>query len=89
MANAKHKTEAQVFAEFGIGTGDADAALRKLIHGQRAINGKLYKAIDLILDALCNEKSKTAMSKSKSKKLAKAKKFNEGVPGPSPGCTGG
>lgn len=87
MAKKKKKSEAQVFAEFGIGKGDADAALRKLIHGQRAINGKLYKAIELILDALCDKKSKTATPTSR--KLAKAKKLNEGVPGPSPGCTGG
>jgi hypothetical protein len=83
----KKKTEAQVFAEFGVGKGDADAAMRKFIHGQRAINGKLYRAIELILDALPTEKSKTSIPDSA--KLAKAKTENDGVPGPSPGCTGG
>jgi hypothetical protein len=84
MAKAKHKTEARVFKEFGIGKGDGEAALRKFIHGQRAINGKLYRAIELILDALPNGKSKTSIPDAG--KLAKAKKENDGVPGPSPGC---
>lgn len=86
MAKKKKKSEAQVFAEFGVGKGDV--ALRKFIRGQRRINGKLYMAIDLLLDALPTAKSKT--SRPDPTKLAKAKKINEGVPGPSPGCdTGG
>ena len=84
MAKKKKKSEAQVFAEFGVGTGDV--ALRRLIRGQRKINGKLYEAIELILDALPTAKSKTSIPDAA--KLAKAKKKNDGVPGPSPGCTG-
>ena len=85
MAKPKHKTEAQVFAALGVGKGDV--AMRKFIRGQRAINGKLYRAIDLILDALPTGKSKSAIPDAA--KLKKAKKENEGVPGPDPGCAGG
>lgn len=85
MAKTKHKTEAQVFAEFGVGKGDV--ALRKFIRGQRKINGRLYTAIDLILDALPTGKSKTSIPDSTI--LAKAKKKNDQVPGPSPGCDPG
>jgi hypothetical protein len=82
---ALKKEEEAVFAAFGIGEGDV--SLRRFIRGQRAINGRLYEAIELILDSLPREHSKT--STLDFKKLAEAKKINGGVPGPPPGCGGG
>ena len=76
------KAERAVFKAFGIGEGDV--SLRRFIRGQRSINKKLYIAIELLLDALPKQHSKT--STPNYKKLAKAKKINEGVPGPPPGC---
>ena len=46
------KEEEAVFAAFGIGEGEV--SLRDLIRGQRKINGKLYRAIGLILESLRN-----------------------------------
>ena len=71
------KAEKAVFAAFGIGEGEV--SLRRFIRGQRGINKKLYVAIDLILDSLPKEHSKT--STLDFKKLAKAQKINDGVPG--------
>ena len=71
------KEEKAVFAAFGIGEGEV--SLRRFISGQRKINGRLYTAIELILDSL--PKGKTA-----NPSLATAKKINDGVPGPPPGC---
>ena len=76
-------TEEEVFEAFGIGTGEG--SLRMLIRGQREINGRLYEAIELILDSLPKEHSKT--STLDFQKLAKAKELNDGVPGPPPGCS--
>ena len=76
------KAEKAVFAAFGIGEGEV--SLRRLIRGQRAINKKLYTAIDLILDALPKQSGKAAGPADK--KLARAKVINDGVPGPPPGC---
>jgi len=45
--NAKEK---QVFKELGVGEGEV--TLRKLIRGQRRINGKLYDSIELIIKHL-------------------------------------
>jgi hypothetical protein len=73
------KEEEAVFAEFGIGTGEE--SLRALIRGQRKINGKLYRAIDLILDSL-----KAQSGKAPDPALVEAKNENDGVPGPPPGC---
>jgi hypothetical protein len=72
------KEEEAVFAAFGIGTGEK--SLRALIKGQRKINGKLYRAIDLILESLKKQ------SKAADPALDEAQKINEGVPGPPPGC---
>ena len=77
------KEEEAVFAAFGIGEGEV--SLRMLIRGQREINGRLYEAIELILESLPKEHSKT--STHDYKKLAEAKKLNDGVPGPPPGCS--
>jgi hypothetical protein len=76
------KEEEAVFAAFGIGAGEV--GLRRFISGQRKINGRLYAAIELILDSLPKEHSKT--STLDFKKLATAEKINDGVPGPPPGC---
>jgi hypothetical protein len=46
----KKLTDADVFKAFGV--GPKEKSLRAFIHGQRRINGRLYKAIDLIGDAL-------------------------------------
>jgi hypothetical protein len=73
------KEEEAVFAELGIGEGEV--SLRKLILGQRKINGKLFRAIDLILDSL-NAQSGKATDPA----LVEAKNENDGVPGPPPGC---
>ena len=45
----KEMTDAQVFKKFGIGS--EEKGLRKIISGQRRVNGRLYKSIELILDA--------------------------------------
>jgi hypothetical protein len=42
--------ETKVFKELGV--GERQMTLRKLIRGQRRINGKLYDAIDLIVKHL-------------------------------------
>ena len=76
------KAEKAVFAAFGIGEGEV--SLRRFIRGQRAINKKLYTAIDLILDALPKQTGKTATPADNT--LAKARVINDGVPGPPPGC---
>ena len=76
------KEEKAVFAAFGIGNGEV--GLRELIRGQRKINGRLYTAIELILDSLPKQTGK--LPTPADRKLAKAKKINEGVPGPPPGC---
>jgi len=76
------KAERAVFKAFGIGEGEV--SLRRFIRGQRRINKKLYTAIDLILDALPEQAGK--LPTAADRKLARAKKINEGVPGPPPGC---
>ena len=76
------KAERAVFKAFGIGEGEV--SLRRFIRGQRRINKKLYTAIDLILDALTEQAGK--LPTAADRKLARAKKINEGVPGPPPGC---
>ena len=68
--------EKKVFNELGIGWGDV--SLRKLIRGQRRINGKLYDAIDLIIAHL----KKT--SKEASPELKKAEQLNDLVPSADP-----
>jgi hypothetical protein len=42
--------ETKVFKELGV--GERQMTLRKLIRGQRRINGKLYDAVDLIVKHL-------------------------------------
>ncbi len=76
------KAEKGVFKAFGIGEGEV--SLRRLIRGQRRINKKLYTAIDLMLDALPKQAGK--LPTPADRKLASARKINEGVPGPPPGC---
>ena len=74
------KEEEAVFAAFGIGEGEK--SLRALIKGQRKINGKLYRAIDLILDSL----KERSGGKAADPALDEAQRINKGVPGPPPGC---
>ena len=77
----KKLTDADVFKAFGIGEGNVSA--RKFIHGQRRVNGRLYKAIDLIGEAL-----KVGPGKEYDRLIARANKINDGVPGDPPGCSG-
>jgi hypothetical protein len=72
----KRHTDEDVFKLLGVRTGDE--ALRKLISGQRKINGRLYKSIELILEHLKNN------SKQSSPELEKADKLNEEIPGKEP-----
>lgn len=86
MAKAKHygpqvpdkwtAKEKQVFRQLGI--GDGEVALRRLIRGQRRINGKLYDSIDLIISHL----KKT--TKKATPELLKAEKLNDLVPSADP-----
>jgi hypothetical protein len=84
--------EKAVFRQLGVGEGEV--SLRRLIRGQRRINGKLYDSIDLILAHL---KKQARGSKAATPELEAAEKLNDLVPsadppkcesGPGPG-TGG
>jgi len=68
--------EKQVFEELGVGEGEV--SLRKLIRGQRRINGKLYDAIDLIIAHL------KQTSKTETPELQKAETLNDLVPSADP-----
>jgi len=83
---AKEQTDDEVFADFFL--APEQQTLRELISAQRKINGRLYKSIELILDALPKgpSNSKTGGVTLDFKKLAKADKFNEAVPGERIGC---
>jgi hypothetical protein len=81
---AKEQTDDEVFADLFLGPDQQ--TLRDIISAQRKINGRLYKAIELILDALPKGPSKTGGVTLDFKKLAKAVKFNEEVPGERIGC---
>ena len=70
--------EKQVFDELGI--GEDELTLRKLIRGQRRINGKLYDSIDLIIKHLKNQAGEKAVSD----ELKKAEKLNDQVPSADP-----
>ena len=75
------KQERVVFKELGI--GDGELGLRKLIRGQRRINGRLYEAIDLILAHLGE-----GAFKAYPKQLVKAKRINDAVlSNDPPGCS--
>ena len=80
----KDKTDTKVFKEFGLGR--EQKTLRKLVSSQRKINGRLYKSIELILDAFPQPgKGKTGFTVNFDS-LAKADKINEKVPGDGVGC---
>ena len=51
-AAEKEPTDQEIFDLFGVGTETASHPLRKFISGQRRINGKLYTAIEKIVDSL-------------------------------------
>jgi hypothetical protein len=69
-------TDQQIFDLFGVGTGDQ--AMRAFIIGQRKINGKLYVAIDKILDHLTKDGT--------TPDLEEAKGLTGEVPGEPPAC---
>ena len=81
---AKEQTDDEVFADLFLGPDQQ--TLRDIVSAQRKINGRLYKAIELILDALPKGPSKTGGVTLDFAKLAKADKFNEAVPGERIGC---
>jgi hypothetical protein len=81
MAAKKEKTAEDVFAEFGVGTGDV--AMRKFIRGQRRLNKRFYDTIEVILARLPKNADKRT---GKDKDLERVTKLNEGVPGDGPGC---
>jgi hypothetical protein len=72
--------EKQVFKELGIGEGEV--TLRKLISGQRKINGRLYKAIDLIGEGL--KADRKGDSKKHNDCVDRACKINDEIPGTEP-----
>ena len=72
--------EKQVFKELGIGEGEV--TLRKFIRGQRQINGRLYKAIDLIGEGL--KADRKGQSKKHNDCVERACKINEEIPGKVP-----
>jgi hypothetical protein len=74
----KKITDEEVFAILEIGKGDR--SLRKLISGQRQINGSLYRSIEAILDHLKKLPGPKG-SKQGSPKLRKAEKENDDIPG--------
>jgi len=80
---AKEKTDQQVFKEFGLGADQK--TLRELVSSQRKINGRLYKSIEAILDALPKGRTRTPFTVDFDA-LAKAKEINDEVPGDGVGC---
>ena len=76
--------EKKVFDEFGVGWGDM--SMRKLIRGQRSINSRFYETIEIILVRLPKNYNKNS---GKDEELDRVTALNKGVPGDSPGCTGG
>lgn len=74
-------TDQQIFDHFGIGTETASLPLRKLISGQRLINGHLYTAIDKILDHLTKDGT--------TPDLEEAKRRSDAVPDVPPACNRG
>jgi hypothetical protein len=68
--------EKQVFKELGVGEGEV--TLRKLIRGQRRINGKLYDSIELIIKHL------KKISKKSTPELLEAERLNDLVPSADP-----
>ena len=79
----KELTDAAVFKAFGV--GPKEKSLRAFISSQRKINGRLYKAIEAILDAFPQPGKGKAGFTVNFDALAKAEKINEGVPGELPG----
>ncbi|HVS80687.1 MAG TPA: hypothetical protein VHE60_03045 [Pyrinomonadaceae bacterium] len=77
----KDKTDQKVFKEFGLGRDQK--TLRKLVSSQRRINGRLYRSIELILEAFPTSKLGFTVDRAK---LDKADKINEVVPGTGVGC---
>jgi hypothetical protein len=81
-AKKKALADADVFKAFGV--GPKEKSLRAFISGQRRINGRLYKAIDLIGEALKAEKA--GRGKRHDDCVDRAREINEVIPGDPPGC---
>lgn len=75
--------ELEVFDKLGVGEGNV--SLRKLIRGQREINGRLYLALKLILDSLPAPAPVTSQEPTPDK-VDQARELVGGIPGPPPGC---
>lgn len=73
-------TDEEIFDHFGVGTETTSLPLRKFISGQRKINGKLYMAIDKILDYLARGGG------ARDPALAEALRLSDEVPGEPPAC---
>ena len=78
-AAEKEPTDQEIFDLFGVGTETASHPLRKFLSGQRRINGKLYTAIEKIVDSL---EKKNGMDDD----LQAARDINDGVPLDPPAC---
>ena len=76
--------EKRVFKELGV--GEDEISLRKLIRGQRNLNGRFYESIELIIKHLNKQAKKSSKSKMATPELKKAGDLNDGVPGDPPGC---
>ena len=78
----KELTDEDVFKKFKVGEGDQ--SLRAFISGQRKINGRLYRSIELIGKAL-----QAGPGKAHDGCVATACAINDKVPGVPPGCNPG
>jgi hypothetical protein len=81
------KEDEAAFAALGV-RGD-ELTLRNFISGQREINGKLYTAMELILEALSELRKGGPQGKGPSqadRKLAMAQAIIDAVPNSAPGC---
>lgn len=64
---------------------EQNVSMRELIRGQRQINGRLFAALNLILDSL-PEPDPAQCTLAGVGKITEARKIVEGIPGPPPGC---
>ena len=80
--NGWTKDEQSVFEELGIGEGEV--GLRRLIRGQRRINGRLYEAIELIIDSLPKKPGQESESAEIFSNRKRAQKFNAAIPAEDP-----
>jgi hypothetical protein len=68
-----------------LGVGPENLSMRKFIRGQRKINGKIFAALNLILDS-SPKPAPGRLNVAGTNKMAQARKIIAGIPGPPPGC---